>query len=107
MAETKASGKLDERDLSAELIKQNLNEDKAQEMAHAGLFHDKRDTTQTLDEDIVDLDLMDLAYTQAYHDAAEDADDELDTDDEDNYEEVRPLNIKKSQTGNDGVQGMQ
>ena len=96
MAEKEATGELswlEEQDFAPKLGQQNLDQDKAENEAAA--------------KSIQDTDgqgFMDLDYEHVYYDAAEDADDEIDT--EDDYEEIQPLNIKKAKTGKDNDQGM-
>ena len=105
MAKKKAIEKLQKQEAASELKNQNLNEGKAQEKADAKLLQDSIDAVQALDEEKLDPGLIELGYTQVYNDAAEDADDEFDTGDDDDYVEVRPLNIKKAKTGGDSDQG--
>ena len=107
MAKKKATEKLQKQEAASELGNQNLNEDKAHEKADAKLLQDSIDAVQALDEDKLDPGLIELGYSQVYNDAAEDADDEFDTGDDDDYLEVRPLNIKKVKTNGDSDQGTQ
>ena len=107
MAKKKATKKLEKQDFASELAKQNLTEDKAQEKVDAKLLQDSINALQNLGKDTVDPGVMDVGYSQLCHEDADDADDELETDDDDDYEEVQPLNIKKTKTGKDSDQGMQ
>ena len=107
MVKKKAAEKLQKQDVASELGNQNLNEEKAHRKGDAKLLHDSINAVQALNEDKVDPDLIELGYSQVYNDAGEDADDEFDTGDDDDYVEVRPLNIKKAKTSGDGDQGTQ
>lgn len=96
MAEKETTGKpglLEEQDIASKLGKQNLDKIKAEEKGDAEFVQDDDD------EDFVDLD-----YGAMYHEAAEDADDEIDMDDD--FEEIPPLNIKKVKTSNVSNPGM-
>ncbi len=96
MAEKEATGELswlEKEDFALKLGQQNLDQDKAENEAAAKSIQDSDGHG-----------LMDLDYEHVYYDAAEDADDEIDTDDD--YEEIQPLNIKKAKTGKDNGQGM-
>ena len=106
MAKKKTAQKLEQEDFASESGEQNLNEDKTQDEADAKLLQESISTPQPLAaEDKVDPCLVDLAYGQVYHEAAEDADDELDSEEDNDYEEVQPLMVKKTKTDSD--QGMQ
>ena len=97
MAEKEATGKLswlEKQDDASKLDKQNLDREKAEKRADAEFFQDRDNQG-----------LMDPEYEHVYYDSAEDADDEIDTDDD--YEVIRPLNIKKAKTDQDSDQGMQ
>ena len=97
MAETEATGKLGllkEQDLASKLGKQNLDENKAEEKTNEQFVQDSDE-----EEDF----MKDYGYL--YHETAEDADDEIDTDDD--FEEIPPLNIKKVKTSNATNPGMQ
>ena len=96
MAENDATGELswlETKDSAPELGQQNLDQDKAENEAVAKSIQDSDGQG-----------LADLDYEHVYYDSAEDADDEIDTDDD--YEEIQPLNIKKAKTGKDNDQGM-
>ena len=100
MAEKETTGKLgllEKQDVSSTLGKQNLDQNKA-DGAEA-----KADAEFVQDSD--DKDFLDLDYGDLYHEAAEDADNEIDTDDD--YEEIRPLNINKVKTSKVSNSGMQ
>lgn len=100
MAEKGAIEQLEKQDLASELGKQNLGQDRTEEKADAKLAQDSTDALEALE-----IDLLDRDYEHAYYDSAEDADDEVDTDDD--FEEViHPLNIKKAETGKGSDQGM-
>lgn len=97
MAKKKATeklGLLEEQDAASKLGKQNLDQNKADGRAVA------EDVQDSDDEDFVNLDYGDID-----RDTAEDADNEIDTDDD--FEEIRPLNIKKAKTNKDSDPGMQ
>lgn len=99
MAEKLAIEKLEEQDFASEVGKQ----ESSQEIADAKLFQESNNALQELDEELLDQDSPD--FEQMYYDVAEEADDELDSDND--YEEIQPLNIKKTKTGKDVDQGMQ
>ena len=103
MAKKKTAQKLEQEDFASESGESNLNEDKTQDKADAKLLQESINTLQALAEDKVDPDLVDLGYSQVHHEAAEDADDELDSEEDNDYEEVRPLMVK---TKTDSDQGM-
>ena len=97
MAEKEATGKLswlEKQDFASKLEKHNLDRDKAEKKVDAKFFQDSDNQG-----------LMDPEYEHVYYDAAEDADDEIDTDDD--YKEIRPLKIQKAKTCQDSDQGMQ
>lgn len=97
IAEREATGKpgsLKEQNASSTLGKRNLDQNKAEA---------KADTEFIQDSD--DKNCLDLDYGDLYHEAAEDADDEIDMDDF--YEEIRPLNIRKVKTSKVSNSGMQ
>ena len=97
MAEKEATGKLGllkEQNTSSTLGKQNLDQNKAEAKADAEFVQDSDDRN-----------FLDLDYGDLYHAAAEDADDEIDTDDD--YKEIRPLNIKKVKTSKVSNSGRQ
>lgn len=81
---------LRKQDLASEFRKQKLDKDKAD----AKLLDDSDEG------DFLDPDCQDM-----YYDAAEDADDEIDSDED--YEEIRPLVIKKAKPGKASDPGMQ
>lgn len=96
MAKTEATGKLGllkEQDVASKFVKQHLDQEKAEE---------KADEQFIQDSDAEDF-MRDYGYL--YHETAEDADDEIDTDDD--FEEILPLNIKKVKTNNVTNPGMQ
>ena len=103
MTKKKITEKLEKQGFASE-SGEGLNEDRAQDIADTKLLQDSNSALQTLDEDSEDLDLMSLGYSQVHHEAAEDADDELDSEDDNCFEEIRPLVVKKTKTDND--QGM-
>lgn len=107
MAEKNATGKLEKQASASQLGEQNHDPENAVEMADAKLLQESTDALQALEEAVADTGLMDPGYGQVYHDAAEDADDELGTDEDNDYVEIPPLNIRKVKTGKDGDQGMQ
>lgn len=102
MTEQEATGKLgsrEEQNVSSKLGKQNLDQNKAEAKADAEFVQDSDDKN-----------FLNLGYGDLYHEAAEDADDEIGTDDdyeENDYEEIRPLNIKKVKTSKVSNSGMQ
>ena len=105
MAKKKTAQKLEQEDFASESGEQNLNEDKTQDKADAKLLQESISTLQALAaENKLDPDLVDLGYGQVHHEAAEDADDELDSEEDNDYEEIRPLMVKKTKTDSD--QGM-
>lgn len=69
---------------------------------NAWLLQTSSEALPSLDEDVP------IPGHGIYYDSAEDADDELDTgdDDEDDFEDMWPINIKKAKTGEDSAQGM-
>ena len=96
MAEKEATrklGLLEEQSISSTLGKHNLDQNKAEAKADAEFV-----------QDIDDKNFLDLDYEDLNHEAAEDADDEIDTDDDYEYEEIRPLNIKKVKRDTSGMQ---
>ena len=99
MAEKQTIEKLEEQDFASEVGKQ----ESSQEIADAKLFQESNNALQERDEELLDPDSPD--FEQMYYDVAEEADDELDSDND--YEEIQPLNIKKTKTGKDVDQGMQ
>ena len=105
MAEKEATrklGLLEEQNVSSTLGKQNLDQDKAEATAEA-TAEVKADAEFVQDSD--NKNFLDLDYGDLYHEAAEDADDEIET--EDDYEEIRPLNIRKVKTSKVSNSGMQ
>lgn len=100
MAEDEATGKLEKSNFASELGEQNPDQDKAGEKADAKLLQKANSEAQAVDEGFMDTD-----YAHVCYDSAEDADDEIDTDD--GYEKIRPLNIKKIKNGKASDQGMQ
>ena len=105
MAEKEAIGQLEKQNFASELGKQICDQDKAEGKADTKLFQDSINALQALDEGFADRECEEC-NKHAYHESAEDADDEIDTDDD--YEEIiRPLNIKKAKTGKNSDQGMQ
>ena len=84
---------LEKQDFAPELGQQNLDQDKAENKATAKSIQDSDGQG-----------LMDSDYEYVCYDAAEDADDEIDTDDD--YEEIQPLYVVKAKTGKDNDQGM-
>ena len=106
MAEEKAIGDLEMQDSSSKSGEQNIDQTKASEQADTKLLQNSIATLQALTEDLAEQDLMGPDSSQMYHDTAEDADDEFDTDDDD-FVKILPLNIKKAETGKDSDQGMQ
>ena len=97
MTEKEATGKLgllEKQNISSTLGKQNLDQNKAEAKADAEFVQDSDDRN-----------FLDLDYGDLYHAAAEDADDEIDTDDD--YKEIRPLNIKKVKTSKVSNSGRQ
>lgn len=87
---TKKLHGLQKQNFASELRKQKLDKDKA----------DTKPFDDDEDEDFLDSDCQNM-----YYDTAEDADDEIDS--KDDYEVIRPLNIKKARPGKDSDQGMQ
>ena len=105
MAKKKTAQKLEQEEFASESGDQNLNEDKKQDKADVKLLRENISTLQALAaEDKVGPDLVGLGCGQVDHEAAEDADDELDSEEDNDYEEVRPLMAKKTKTDSD--QGM-
>ena len=99
MAKKKIAQKLEQEDFAPE-----SGEDKKQDKTDAKILRESINKFQALAEDKEDPDLVALGYGQVHHEAAEDADDELDSEEDDDYEEVRPLMVKKTKTDSD--QGM-
>lgn len=104
MAEKKIAQKLGQEEFASGSSKLNLNEDKTQDKADAQLLRESISTLQASAKNKVDPDLADLGYVQVHHESAEDADDELDSEEDNEYEGVRPLKVKKIKTAGD--QGM-
>ena len=100
MAESRAIEKLEMQNFALEFRTQSPDQDKAEKKADAKLFHESTNATQAVDEGSMDTD-----YGHVYYESAEDADDEIDT--EDDFEIILPLNIKKVQGGKASDQGMQ
>ena len=100
----KKTGQMLEHEGSLESGEQTLNEDQTQDKADAKLLRESINTLQALGDGKVDPDLVDLGYDQVHHEAAEDADDELDSEEDNEYKEVRLLMVKKTKTDSD--QGM-
>ena len=101
MAKKKTAQKLEQEDFASESGEQNPNEDRIQDIADAKLLRESIKTLQALAKDKMDPDLVDLSYSQVHYEAAEDADDELDSEEEDDYQEVRLLMVKKAKTDSD------
>ena len=98
MGKKKIAQNLEQEDFASE-----PGEDQIQDKTDAKILLKSINTLQALAEDKVDPDLVALGYGQAHHEPAEDADDELDSE-EDDFEEVWPLMVKKTKTDSD--QGM-
>ena len=105
MAKKKTAQKLEQEYFASESGEQNLNEDKKQDKADVKLLRESISPLQALAaKDKVGPDLVGLGCGQVDHEAAEDADDELDSEEDNDYEEVRPLMANKTKTDSD--QGM-
>ena len=104
MAKKKTARNLEQVDFASESGEQILNKDKTQDKADAKILGKSINTLQALTKDKVDPDLVALGYSQVHNEAAEDADDELDSEEDNDYEEVRALMVKKTKTDSD--QGM-
>ena len=107
MAEKKATAELDKQDFASNPKKGNLSqgneEGTADAKADAKLVQDDDDA---LFEDLlVAEDLLDTDRKYLDCEAAEDADDEISSDDDD-YEKILPLSIKKAKTGKEVNQGI-
>ena len=94
---------LEEDDSASNFGKQSLNENQTQGK-DAKLSRDSN-SPQEPDEDRLDPYLMDLDFCQVNDEAAEDADDELDSNDDDDCGGVWPLIVMETKTNDD--QGMQ
>ena len=104
MAKKKTAQKLGQKNFASVSGEQNLNQNKTQDKADAQLLRKCINTLQAFAKDKVDPDLADLGHGQVHDEAAEDADNELDSEEDNDYEEVRPLVVKKTKTDSD--QGM-
>lgn len=104
MAKKKTAQKLEQEDFASESGEQILNKDKTQDKADAKILRESINTLQALTKDKLDPDLVALGYSQVHDEAAEDADDELDSEEDNDYEEVRRLMVRKTKTDSD--QGM-
>ena len=94
MAKKEAAAKVEKHDFTSELGKQNR-----EIAADTAITQGSTDALKATNKGIVDQD-----NDYVYYDCAEDADDELDTDDD--FEEIQPLNIKKTKTDEDSDHSM-
>ena len=101
MAKKNTAQKLEQEDFASESGEQILNKDKTQDKTDAKILRESINTLQALTKDKVDPDLVALDYSQVHNEAAEDADDELDSEEDNDYEEVRRLMVKKIKTDSD------
>ena len=107
IAEKKATGELDKQDSASNPKKENLGLGQAEGIADA-----KAEAKLVQDDDdalfkdlLVAEDLLDADRKYLDCEAAEDADNEISSDDDD-YEKILPLNIKEAKTGKEVNQGI-
>lgn len=90
MEEKEATGNLTEQDLALELGKQSHDQEQGDVIANSKLVQDSNDILPKVDRTLSHSDQNDI-----YYNAAEDADDEIGSDDD--MEETQPLIIRKAQ----------